>query len=197
MTVKMDKIIRGDGEVAMTRLIHARNLILIVLLSLSVLWSGCVPSEPSKQQCQVKEGGAMTTEKDEDGKKKTDESAMKKGDEAWQYTAAYKNDPFVMLTPSIEGEEAEGLFAVEQMTLYGIMIAKERGESVAFIKLPDGTDVIVREGDILGKRNGVVKQIREDAIVVEEVYVTPDPNDPKIYTIFYHEKKLPLVQVIE
>ena len=105
----------------------------------------------------------------------------------WKYNPDTKWDPFVIPPPrKVEGKEK---FDLDQMILYGIVWGS--GYDRAYIRLPDGTDKIVKKGDILGKHNGEVKQILSDRIVVEEKYYNPERPEE----IFIIQKNLLLVKL--
>lgn len=172
-------------------------------------WAGsaCVPTFDAKtcpQKTQEKPAADTSAEGDiaaaakTEGKEDEATKEFNKRLNSWDYTRVNKNDPFTPITIE-SGVEASGhqTFSVEQMMLVGSVVSKARAESVAFIKLPDGNDLIVREGDIIGKNNGIVKQIREDGVVIEEVFVKPDDKDPTIWVVVYFDKLLPLVKVVE
>lgn len=110
-------------------------------------------------------------------------------DKEWAYDPSYKWDPFVM--PQVQdADTGPAKFDLDQMQLYGII----RGSNMdrAFILLPDGTDLIVKIGDNLGKRGGEVTEIGLENITVEEKYI--DPTQPD--NIIIVQKKLPLVKLV-
>jgi len=97
--------------------------------------------------------------------------------EKWRYDPTNKWDPFVQPKPqvgtTIPGPER---YDLDNMLLLGVI--RGSGMDGAFIKFPDGSDRIVRVGDILGRHRGTVKEIGEDYILVEEQYLSPQqPND--------------------
>jgi Tfp pilus assembly protein PilP len=111
-------------------------------------------------------------------------------EQKWTYDPSDKWDPYVVPKPPVITEPSAERFDLDQMTLLGII----RGSNMdaAYVRMPDGSDKIVRIGDILGKHQGEVKQIGKDSITVEERYMDPNrPNDT-----FIIEKELPLAKTV-
>jgi hypothetical protein len=109
---------------------------------------------------------------------------------AWRYDPTDKWDPFVVPRPPVITAPSTERFDLDQMTLLGII----RGSNMdaAYVRMPDGSDKIVRVGDILGKHGGEVKTIGKDSITVEERYMDPKrPNDT-----FIIEKEMPLAKTV-
>jgi len=106
----------------------------------------------------------------------------------WRYDPSYKWDPFVLPPAPVRVGEASQRYDLDQMSLMGVM--RGSGMDGAFVRLPDGSDRIIRKGDIIGKHGGVVTEIGNDFVVVEERYMDPKhPNDT-----FVIEKELRLQQ---
>jgi Tfp pilus assembly protein PilP len=106
----------------------------------------------------------------------------------WHYEATDKWDPFLIPPPPVNTQPSSERYDLDQMTLFGVI--RGSGMDAAYVRLPDGTDKIIRIGDILGKHGGEVKKINKESIVVEEKYMDPKrPNDT-----FIIEKELKLVE---
>ncbi len=94
-------------------------------------------------------------------------------DDAWSYNPAGKRNPFEDLCKTgCCGKKP--VYGLSQMLLDGII--KGQDHDVAHIRLPDKRDLYVKTGDEIGPNKGRVKQITENEVVVEEIYV--DPADP-------------------
>lgn len=109
--------------------------------------------------------------------KVTEEAVTDEKKKEWKYDPSDKWDPFDTPAPPLTNQvEARDRYDLDQMLLLGIV--QGSGMDGAYIRFPDGSDVIVRIGDELGKHRGIVKEIGKDYIVVEERYLSPEqPND--------------------
>ncbi len=105
----------------------------------------------------------------------------------WVYDATNKHDPFVMPDP-LEARLKEGSFDVDQMVLYGVVRGANRDR--AFVKLPNGDDLIVKLDDRLGRHGGVVREIGPDYITVREQFI-----DGCLDKDYFIDKQPPLVVV--
>jgi type IV pilus assembly protein PilP len=92
---------------------------------------------------------------------------------AYRYDPAGRRDPFfsLILMERLQEAKAEQLpplqrYPVEQFRVQGI--AWERTGHVAMLHAPDGRGYMVRQGNIVGRNKGVVKQITPKTVVVEE-----------------------------
>lgn len=71
-----------------------------------------------------------------------------------------------------EPEPANPLLQVEvmQLKLAGIAWNPENPEdAIAFVELPDGRSAMLRVGDEVGRHNGMVVEVQEDRVMVEEI----------------------------
>ena len=145
------------------------------------------PKKKSAKKEKTAPKGKKPGREGEDSSAKTGLEAAE--EERWRYDPSDKWDPFVIPTPPIITGPSSERFDLEQMLLQGII--RGSGMDAAYIILPDGSDRIVRIGDVLGKHGGEVKDIGEDYLIVEERYM--DPNRP--HDTFIIEKELKLVEV--
>ncbi|HUT55088.1 MAG TPA: pilus assembly protein PilP [bacterium] len=154
-------------------------------LLLGVIWlAACGGQAPAPGPSVPKENVAPTAAKEEPApsESKAKETVQKE----WHYDATDKWDPFAVPEPPVITEPSSERYDLDQMTLLGII----RGSNMdaAYVRMPDGTDKIVRVGDILGKHGGEIKEIGKDSVTVEERYMDPKrPNDT-----FIIEKELKL-----
>jgi Tfp pilus assembly protein PilP len=98
--------------------------------------------------------------------------------EVWYYSPEGKRNPFeiVMIPPEVEETKKATRYDLHQMWVDGIIWGA--GNDMAHIILPNRDDIFVAVGDELGKNHGRVKQIRENQVVVEEMYYDlANPNE--------------------
>jgi Tfp pilus assembly protein PilP len=111
----------------------------------------------------------------------------------WRYDPTNKFDPFIAPPPPVDFNGPEGnQYDLDQMLLLGVIHGAGTMNG-AYIRLPNGKDMIVQIGKIIGKHGGEVKEIGKDYVLVEEKYMDPQhPNDT-----FIIEKELKLKSTIK
>lgn len=95
----------------------------------------------------------------------------------YRYLPEGKRDPFVPPTIAprrVARDETIPLTPLQrvdlnQLRLIAILVGK--GESRAMVAAPGGKSYILKKGTLVGKNDGVVKEINEEAVVVEERYI--------------------------
>ena len=145
----------------------------------------CGPAEPVSNNA-----GTVSTPPPRETKTSTSKTFVEEEDvqDKWIYDATNKHDPFILPEP-LDAGSIENVFDVDQMVLYGVFRGSNKDR--AFIKLPNGDDLIVKLDDKLGKHGGVVSEIGPDYITVKEQFIDPYHPDK----IFIIEKQLPLVLI--
>jgi type IV pilus assembly protein PilP len=98
-------------------------------------------------------------------------SVVEKG---YTYDATGKRDPFrsFILTVEAERKDARGpleQFDLTQLKLVAVVWGSERPRAV--VADPSGRGYIVREGTLMGKNEGRIISIADNALVVKESYV--------------------------
>ena len=103
--------------------------------------------------------------------KQQDEKVAK--DEIFVYSSIGQRDPFEsLLQKEKNAREAKGpktpleKFDLGQFRIQAILIGK--GAPRAMVSAPDGKNYILNPGLKIGKNNGVIKEITQNAVVVEE-----------------------------
>lgn len=95
--------------------------------------------------------------------------------EIYYYKSHENRDPFYPLDiPETVGPGSEGVtplesFNISQMRFVAILVDHEDNEPYALVGLPDGKFFNVREGTRIGLREGVVKRISIDRIIITEM----------------------------
>ncbi len=91
------------------------------------------------------------------------------------YDPAGRRDPFTPLVlvrrPVVQSDAPLTplqTFEIGQLRLTGVIIGK--GTPRAMVVAPDGKSYILQQGVLVGKNNGVVREIRRDGVFVEERY---------------------------
>lgn len=104
------------------------------------------------------------------------ESAPEQAAPAYVYDPSGRRDPFESLLdlkkPVLTVEEPLTplqKYDVGQMRLIGIIIGK--GEPRAMVIAPDGKSYILKKGIKVGKNDGTVVEITQDAVLVKERYI--------------------------
>ena len=105
---------------------------------------------------------------------KSDETEFSVVEKGYTYDPTGKRDPFrsFVLTASTEREDARGpleQFDLAQLKLVAVVWGTERPRAV--VSDPSGRGYIVREGTYMGKNEGRIIQIADNALVVKETYV--------------------------
>jgi type IV pilus assembly protein PilP len=95
-------------------------------------------------------------------------------DKGYTYDATGKRDPFrsFILTVEAERKDARGpleQFDLTQLKLVAVVWGSERARAV--VADPSGRGYIVREGTLMGKNEGRIVSIADNALVVKESYV--------------------------
>jgi len=167
------------------------------LLAAALGFSGCPGGgDSSDDQTSADAGRSAARARNNAGaqdKTATDQKTEGDEEKEWRYDPANKWDPFSQPAPPVTPiAELQARYDLDQMALMGIV--RGGGMDGAYIRYPDGTDRIIRVGDVLGKHKGEVKEIGEDYIIVEEKYLSPEqPNDTfiieKIMTLVGTEKR--------
>jgi hypothetical protein len=164
----------------------------LFVLLLASCW-GCGSDEPAPAKAKARKGkaakkGKKRDRKDEGGDKKKGGLALDIEAKPWNYDPSDKWNPFITPSPPVILGFAGDQFDLDHMMLMGVV--RGSGMDAAYIRLPDGTDRIVRIGDILGKHGGEVKEIGKDYLIVEERYMDPKrPTDT-----FIIEKKMNMAE---
>ena len=155
------------------------------MIALMLSW-GCSQEQQPAEQKRVSKAAVAPKQREVKEAPKESLKELEEAKEEWRYDATDKWDPFVIPPPPIIAGESSERYDLDQMLLMGII--RGSGMDAAYIRLPDGTDRIIRIGDILGKHGGEVKDIGKDFLIVEERYMDPKrPNDT-----FIIEKELRL-----
>lgn len=157
------------------------------LLIITALAWGCEQEDSQASSAVKREDVSPAKANRKAMAKANNKPAEAKVKEKWHYDPTDKWDPFnVPPPPVLTGLEGE-IYDLDQMILKGVI--RGSGMDGAYIRLPDGTDRIIRIGDMLGKHGGEVKEIGKDYVIVEERYMDPEhPNDT-----FIIEKVLKIV----
>jgi Tfp pilus assembly protein PilP len=167
-------------------LLRKSFIIGLFVLLLASCW-GCGSSEPTPTKAKAKQRKAAKKVKrkgKKEGDKKKEAAALDIQAKPWDYDPSDKWNPFITPPPPVILGSAGDQFDLDHMMLMGVV--RGSGMDAAYIRLPDGTDRIVRIGDILGKHGGEVKEIGKDYLIVEERYMDPKrPTDT-----FIIEKKM-------
>ncbi len=155
------------------------SLLAIGFLTASVTFgAGCgsePPPSPARNTDSSSSGSARSSRSKKAAAAEMTNLAKADEKEKWKYDPTDKWDPF-LVPPEPDPGDKPILYDLDQMVLQGIIIGS--GMDAAYIRLPDGSDQVVRLGDQLGKHGGEVKYIEKDQLIIEERYMDPDhPTD--------------------
>ncbi len=137
---------------------------------LIVLLSACGKEEPPPSMPEAPRRTAAPAPQVEAPQEVAEEK-----EQLYVYNPAGRRDPFEPLLmvrrPVVESEAPLTplqTFELTQLRLTGVIIGK--GAPRAMVVAPDGKAYILERGIRVGRNNGVVKDIRRDAVLVEERY---------------------------
>ncbi len=166
--------------------------VFILLLAALILSPACKEkASPAKTSEKASPAQAQRQAQNAKQEAKTDQKEEEEPEkQQWIYDPADKWDPFVTPEPPTESMvEPVERYDLDQMLLLGVISGG--GMDGAFIRFPDGSDRIIRKGDLLGRHRGVVTEITKGYIIVEERYLSPDrPNET-----FVIEKMLEMPEI--
>lgn len=160
-------------------IIISRNAKTLIILSLFGLLSACDSNQPIKdlqayidQLQSVKSTAA------------TDPKAATKNIESLEpakYTEETRRSPFQVLdvTPSKGSTQTNPLQAYPLDMLRFVGTVTNANKTTAFIAAPDNKIYQVKEGDIMGDRNGKIVSIESDRISLVEQGANPDQANMK------------------
>lgn len=94
-------------------------------------------------------------------------------DVTFTYSTQGRRDPFMSLLYNIREKKTAGLTPLQQRSLGELRIIGIvwgiKG-NIAMIETPDGKGYVIKEGTPVGTEGGVVKNITEHSVIIEESY---------------------------
>lgn len=91
----------------------------------------------------------------------------------YSYRTEGRRDPFKNPLLGLKEKRTKGLTPLQQRSLSELKVIGIvwSGEGhMAMIETPDGKGFLIKEGTLVGTEGGYVKKIREDSIIIEELY---------------------------
>ncbi len=130
--------------------------------------------ERAKLAARLKSGQPKVKKPDAEKEGESDGTRFGAVARGYEYTSAGKRDPFrsFILEVAQERRDARGpleQFDLAQLELKAVLWGTEAPR--ALVADPSGRGYIVREGTLMGKNEGKVVRIGDNAVVVKEVYV--------------------------
>ena len=148
------------------------RLAAIFLAMIILLFNGCGENTTEQLKMPFTSKTKKVTEESPQQSSKVDTQDLD-GDDTYVYHKEGRRDPFKSLLLGIKEKRTAGLTPLQQRSLgelrvIGIVWGPKT--YMAMIETPDGKGYVVKKGTLVGPEGGVVKQVTEDSVIIEEMH---------------------------
>lgn len=147
----------------------------VICFIILLIISGCSEetTPPLTSLVKPKTDNANNKQTTKDVSLMSEEGTSKMTETVYTYKAEGRRDPFKSLLLGLKEKKPSGLAPLQQRSLSELKVIGimwENRKHTAMVETPDGKGYLVKEGALLGPDGGVIREITEDSIVIEEEY---------------------------